>query len=84
MEPIRLIIGLGNPGREYEDTRHNAGYRWVDAIAARTYAQAGFFSGAAEAYDAYLKLQPEDVSARRERGFACSRIQGALQGFDRH
>src|SRR5437868_6052063 len=35
MEPIRLIIGLGNPGREYEGTRHNAGYRWVDAIAAR-------------------------------------------------
>jgi PTH1 family peptidyl-tRNA hydrolase len=35
MEPIRLIIGLGNPGREYDNTRHNAGYRWVDAIAAR-------------------------------------------------
>lgn len=33
MEPIRLIVGLGNPGREYERTRHNAGYRWVDAIA---------------------------------------------------
>jgi PTH1 family peptidyl-tRNA hydrolase len=35
MEPIRLIIGLGNPGREYDETRHNAGYRWVDAIAER-------------------------------------------------
>ncbi len=34
MEPIRLIVGLGNPGREYEKTRHNAGFRWVDAIAA--------------------------------------------------
>ena len=35
MEDIRLIVGLGNPGREYEKTRHNAGFRWVDAIAER-------------------------------------------------
>jgi PTH1 family peptidyl-tRNA hydrolase len=35
MEDIRLIVGLGNPGTQYEDTRHNAGYWWVDAIAER-------------------------------------------------
>jgi peptidyl-tRNA hydrolase, PTH1 family len=32
MESIRLLVGLGNHGPEYERTRHNAGYWWVDAI----------------------------------------------------
>ncbi|MBL8377126.1 MAG: aminoacyl-tRNA hydrolase [Burkholderiales bacterium] len=30
---IKLIVGLGNVGREYEDTRHNAGFWLVDAYA---------------------------------------------------
>ena len=36
-----LIIGLGNPGAEYEDTRHNIGFRVVDTIAD---AHGGLFS----------------------------------------
>lgn len=38
---IQLIVGLGNIGREYEDTRHNAGFWFVDELASKS---GSFFS----------------------------------------
>ena len=35
----QAIIGLGNPGREYRDTRHNVGQRVLDKVARRVHAR---------------------------------------------
>ena len=34
MAGLKLIVGFGNPGPEHADDRHNAGFRWLDALAA--------------------------------------------------
>ena len=34
-EGIALIAGLGNPGNKYAETRHNAGFRFIDALISR-------------------------------------------------
>jgi len=60
MSPTHLIAGLGNPGAEYADTRHNIGFMAVDAIAVR-YKLSSWkkkFKGMATSADSFLLLKP--------------------------
>jgi peptidyl-tRNA hydrolase, PTH1 family len=60
-EPISLVVGLGNPGREYEDTRHNAGFWWIDQLANRVnsaFKAESKFSGLVGKAPAFWLLKP--------------------------
>ncbi len=82
MSEIRLIVGLGNPGREYEATRHNAGFWWVGELAR---AQGATFKADAKfhALVARTALQGHDVHLLMPQTFmnVSGRAVGAFSQF---
>lgn len=79
---IKLIVGLGNPGPQYEQTRHNAGANFVRAIASRfgatLQAQARFFGGTAR-----LTIDGSDIRLLIPDTYMnhSGRAVGAMAGF---
>ena len=56
---MKIIIGLGNIGREYENTRHNAGFMAIDKLAQML--EMDFNQEKFSAYFAKKKIDGEDI-----------------------
>ena len=73
MNPPRLIVGLGNPGPEYEATRHNVGFWFVDQLADKLKIslapQAKFYGRAGRSGELWL-LQPTTYMNRSGQSVA--------------
>ncbi len=65
---IRLIVGLGNPGNEYELTRHNAGFWLIDRLAGSGLQREARFHGLAKkiriANEEVVLLEPQTFMNR--------------------
>ena len=63
--PIRMVAGLGNPGEEYADTRHNAGFKAIDVLA--SHAGVSYWKNQAGAEVALINVNdPEAEGGKRE------------------
>jgi PTH1 family peptidyl-tRNA hydrolase len=75
---VKVIVGLGNPGREYADTRHNVGFRVADLIGERLSLQWRSDADAVFAKsfgtEPFLVLKPQTFMNRS--GYAVSRLAG--------
>ena len=72
-KPPRLIVGLGNPGVEYEDHRHNLGFWFVDRLARElklSLASQGKFFGRVARSDECWLLQPSTFMNRSGQAVA--------------
>jgi PTH1 family peptidyl-tRNA hydrolase len=83
-DPLALVVGLGNPGPRYADTRHNAGFWFVDRLARQhgaVFRRAARFHGELAELDLGQRvwlLKPETYMNRSGQALA------ALAGFYRY
>ena len=58
---MKMIVGLGNPGREYEHTRHNVGFDVISALAEKLEISAGMWKAEHRAHTARGMIGSEKV-----------------------
>jgi PTH1 family peptidyl-tRNA hydrolase len=79
---MKVIIGLGNPGSRYADTRHNIGWMVLDAVALQL--RTGFKAGRGEYYEAVGRWRGTEVHLVKPTTFMNLSGIAARQVLERH
>ena len=66
---MRLIVGLGNPGEEYSDNRHNVGFMVVDKVAQKLKIKEFIFGDNAKALYARTNLKGQEIELIKPQTF---------------
>ncbi len=77
---MHMVVGLGNPGRTYEWTRHNLGFAVVDALASE--ARAEFRPGRGEYWYAACSLNQRDVVLLKPTTYMNDSGLAVVQGLE--
>lgn len=64
---VKLIVGLGNPGAQYEETRHNAGFMAIDKLADEL--RATYWKSELGALAAHVKYKGEELILAKPQSF---------------
>ena len=64
---VKMIVGLGNPGSEYENTRHNAGFMVLDRIADEL--RANYWKSECGALTAHVRHNGEELILAKPQSF---------------
>jgi peptidyl-tRNA hydrolase, PTH1 family len=79
---VKIVIGLGNPGSRYERTRHNIGWRVIDAVAGRLRAE--FEAARGDYYDAQVRWRGTSALLVKPTTFMNNSGQAAAQLVKRY
>ena len=81
---VKLIVGLGNPGKEYENNRHNVGFMVVDKVAQKLKIKEFIYGKNAKALYARTNLKGQEIEFIKPQRFMNNSGSSVIYAYKKH
>jgi len=81
---MKLIIGLGNPGKEYENNRHNVGFMVVDKVAQKLKIKEFIYGKNAKALYARTNLKGQEIEFIKPQTYMNNSGSSVIYAYKKH